>query len=122
MEMIKLLEEHPKTATVIKQWLLEMLLESMKDSSVPEDFKQLAREQGIDNDRVAGILGSSPRALFDVFDSHKLCIETTIDKTGFFWRINDLNTKFWDGASSPTRKESDVKAIIEAFKLLEAKL
>ena len=64
--MLELLENHPKTAIVIKQWLLDKLLESLKDESLPEDFKQHVREQGIDNDRVDKILTGSPRALFDV--------------------------------------------------------
>jgi hypothetical protein len=122
MEMIKLLEEHPKTATVIKQWLLERLLESMKDSSVPEEFKQLAREQGIDNDRVAGILNNTPRALFDVFDNHKVCIQISVDLQGtspvFRYSFGDIV----ESIDYSSRKEADVAAIIEAFKLLEAKL
>lgn len=123
MEMINLLEEHPKTATVIKQWLLERLLESMKDSSVPEEFKQLAREQGIDNDRVAGILNNTPRALFDIFDSHKIYVETLHETTGFWWKIKDSKDYIRLASDPyPTRKESDSEAIVEAFKLLEEKL
>jgi len=119
MEMIKLLEENPKTATVIKQWLLERMLESMKDDSVPEEFKQLAREQGIDSERVAGILKGSPRALFDVFDNHKIYIETTVDIAGgFWWKIGEIQSN----AGYLSRIESDSEAIVEAFKLLEAKL
>jgi hypothetical protein len=118
MEMINLLEENPKTATVIKQWLLERLLESMKDSSVPEEFKQLAREQGIDNDRVAGILNNTPRALFDVFDSHKLYIQISGDQHGWSWEVDSSV----ENAVCSSRKEADTAAIVEAFKLLEAKL
>jgi len=123
MEMINLLEEHPKTATVLKQWLLERLLESMKDSSVPEEFKELAREQGIDNDRVAGILGNTPRALFDIFDDHKIYVETLHETTGFWWKIKDSKDYIRLASDPyPIRKESDTEAIIEAFKLLEEKL
>lgn len=119
MDMKKLLEDHPKTATVIKQWLLERLLESMKDDSVPEEFKQLAREQGIDNERVAGILNGSPRALFDVFDNHKIYVEVIIDTdSSFWWKISETQSN----TGYISRKEADTAAIIEAFKLLEAKI
>jgi len=118
MEMIKLLEDHPKTATVIKQWLLERMLESMKDDSVPEEFKQLAREQGIDSERVAGILKGSPRALFDVFDSHKLYIQISGDQHGWSWEVDSSV----ENAVCSSRKEADTAAIVEAFKLLEVKL
>ena len=117
--MLELLENHPKTAIVIKQWLLDKLLESLKDDSLPEDFKQHVREQGIDNDRVDKILTGSPRSLFDVFDDHKIYVETIVDELGgFFWKIG--------GTQSPKcyefRIECDKAAIEESFKLLEAKL
>ena len=123
MEMINLLEEHPKTAAVIKQWLLDRLLESIDDSKVPDDFKEFARQQSIENDKVAGILNNTPRALFDVFDSHEIYVETLHETTGFWWKIKD--SKDYVRLASdpyPDRKDSDSEAIIEAFKLLEAKL
>lgn len=125
MEMINLLEEHPKTATVIKQWLLDRLLESIDDSKVPDDFKEFARQQGIENDKVAGILNNTPRALFDVFDSHEIYVETTIDDhnglnhyNGFWWKIGETKST----VGYEYRKNCDTAAIIEAFKLLEARL
>ena len=123
MEMLELLKEHPKTATIVKQWLLEKLLESMKDQTVPEEFKKYAREQGIDDERVAGILANNPRSLFEVFDNHKFYVETLHETTGFWWKIKDSKT-YVRLASDPhsTRKESDSEAIVEAFKLLEEKI
>ena len=119
MEMINLLEEHPKTAAVIKQWLLDRLLESIDDSKVPDDFKEFARQQGIENDKVAGILNNTPRALFDVFDGHKIYVEVIVDTdSSFWWKIGEIQSNI--GYTS--RKEADTAAIVEAFKLLEEKL
>jgi len=116
--MLELLENHPKTATVVKQWLLDKMLESLKDESLPEDFKQHVREQGIDNDKVAKILSGSPRSLFDVFDNHKVYIDISCLNDKFLWGINnDMNNSVYE-----IRKEADFAAIVEAFKLLEAKL
>jgi len=116
--MLELLENHPKTATVVKQWLLDKMLESLKDESLPEDFKQHVREQGIDNDKVAEILSGSPRSLFDVFDNHKVYIDISCLNDKFLWGINnDMNNSVYE-----IRKEADFAAIVEAFKLLEAKL
>ena len=116
--MLELLENHPKTAIVIKQWLLDKLLESLKDDSLPEDFKQHVREQGIDNDRVDKILTGSPRSLFDVFDGHKVYIDISCLNDKFLWGINDdMNDNVYE-----TRKDADLAATVEAFKLLEAKL
>lgn len=117
--MLELLENHPKTAIVIKQWLLDKLLESLKDDSLPEDFKQHVREQGIDNDRVDKILTGSPRSLFDVFDDHKLYIQVTGDnQTGWSWEVDSSV----ENSVCPSRKEAELAAIVESFKLLETKL
>ena len=119
MEMINLLEEHPKTATVIKQWLLDRLLESIEDSKVPNDFKEFARQQGIENDKVAGILQNTPRSMFDVFDENELYIQITGDnKHGWSWEVDGSV----ENAVCSSRKEAETAAVIEAFKLLEAKL
>jgi hypothetical protein len=99
------------------------MLESLKSDSVPEDFKELVKQQGIDNERVAGILQGSPRALFDVFDGHKLYVETLHETTGFWWKIKSGDEYVRLSSDSYSeRKESDSEAIVEAFKLLEAKL
>ena len=117
--MLELLENHPKTATVVKQWLLDKMLESLKDDSLPEDFKQHVREQGMENDKVAKILSGSPRALFDVFDGHKIYVETIVDELGgFWWKIGETKSTI----GYEYRKNCDEAAIVEAFKLLEAKL
>lgn len=119
MEMINLLEEHPKTAAVIKQWLLDKLLESIEDSKVPDDFKEFARQQSMDDDKVAGILQNTPRSLFDVFDNHKIQVETIVDELGgFWWKIGEIKST----CGYEFRINCDKAAIVEAFKLLEAKL
>ena len=116
--MLELLENHPKTATVVKQWLLDKMLESLKDESLPEDFKQHVREQGMENDKVAKILTGSPRSLFDVFDDHKVYIDISCLNDKFLWGINnEMNNNVYE-----TRKDADEAAIVEAFKLLEEKL
>lgn len=123
MKMLELLKEHPKTAIVIKQWFLEKMLESLKDESLPEDFKNYVREQGIDDEKIANMVENSPRSLFDVFDDHKLYIEILREITGFWWKIKDEKT-FLRLGNDPynNRKEAEMEAIVESFKLLEEKL
>lgn len=122
MEMINLLEEHPKTAAVIKQWLLDKLLESIEDSKVPDDFKEFARQQSMDDDKVAGILQNTPRSLFDVFDNQQLYIQISVDlQTAppvFRYCFGDIV----ESIDYSSRKEAETAAIVEAFKLLEARL
>lgn len=118
MEMLEILENHPKCTIVVKQWFLDKMLESLNLESLPEDFKESVRSQGINNDKIAKMLDGSPRALFDVFDNHKVYVDTSCLNDKFLWGINnDMNNSVYD-----TRKEADGAAIVEAFKLLEAKL
>jgi len=123
MKMLELLQEHPKTAIVIKQWFLEKMLESLKDESLPEDFKNYVREQGIDDEKIANMVEASPRSLFDIFDEHKIHVEILHEVTGFWWKIKDDKT-FLRLGNDPykIRTEAEKESIIESFKLLEEKL
>jgi hypothetical protein len=116
--MHELLKTHPKAAQVVKQWLLEKMLESIKDDSVPEDFKEAVIAMGIDEDRVADILKNSPRALFDVFDNHKLYIQIVVVNNGWWWTINDDKCE----TEYENRKAAEHAAVEKAFELLNNKL
>jgi hypothetical protein len=123
MEGTKLLEDYPKAGQVVKQWFLEKMLEGLKDENLPEDFKKHVREQDLGNEQVGKLIDLSPRGLFDVFDSHKIYIETLHEITGFWWKIKDDKT-FLRLGNDPfkNRKDADKEAIVESFKLLEEKL
>ena len=119
MNALQLLKDHPKAAIVIKQWFLEIMLESLKDESLPEDFKEMVRKEGIDDDRVAGLINASPRALFDVLDSHKVYVQTSVDEAGgFWWNISELKST----TGYEHRKNAEASAIEAAIKLLNDKL
>mgnify|MGYP006268620273 CR=1 FL=1 len=91
---IELLNDHPKAAVVIKQWFLEKMLEGLKDENLPEDFKNYVRQQDITNDKIGALIDANPRALFDVFDSHKIFIGTIVDElNGFWWTIGSDKSK-----------------------------
>jgi hypothetical protein len=116
--MLELLNDHPKSAIVVKQWMLNKLIDSLKDESLPEDFKEIVRKQGIDNEKVANMISGSPRSAFDVFDEHKVYIDISCLNDKFLWGINnEINNNVYE-----TRKDADEAAIVEAFKLLEEKL
>ena len=119
MEMMELLETYPKTTIVVKQWLLEKMLENIRDSDVPEDFKEKMMAQSIDNDKVSKILGSNPRALLDVFDDHKVFIQINVNTPFFSYSINegDIISGSWE-----TRIGAEKAAIEQAFKMLNDKI
>lgn len=119
MDMKQLLEDHPKTATVLKQWLLEKMLNGLKDDRLPEDFKEMVRKEGITDDKVVGILENSPRSMFDLFDNHKVFITIIpVREQSYGAKINDVD--YQDRFSE--RIHADGFAVLEAFKILEAKL
>ena len=116
--MLELLEKHPKAAEVIRNWFTDKMIESLKIDDVPEDFKEMIRQDAIDNERIDKILGSQPRALFDVFDEHEIFISINITNRKFTYRI--------DNVINPTeysrRKECESISITRAFGILEQKL
>lgn len=118
MNALELMEAYPKTALVIKQWYLDRMLESLDDESLPEDFKKMVRESGIDDDKIAVFIDVSPRGLFDIFDNHKIFINIIWKTSKFSMEINGLSDKI----EYETRLEAEKAAVQEAFKLLNDKL
>ena len=119
MKMLELLENHPKSTIVVRQWFLSKMLETLNDESLPEDFKKHVMDQGIELERIASVIDGNARVLFDVFDNHKIYIEITVDQAGgFWWKIGENKSTI----GYEFRKNADIAAVIEAFKLLEEKL
>jgi hypothetical protein len=117
MTGLELLEAYPKAGQVVRQWFLEQMLEGLKDKNLPEDFKKFVREQDIDNDKIGKLIDASPRALFDVFDNHKLYVNIRMSTGVWVWEVNSHIV-----SNTSSRKEAERLAIEEAFKLLNEKL
>ena len=123
MKAIELLEQNPESAKLICSYYLEVMLESLNDESLPEEFKDHVRSQAMDNNNIAAILDGNPRNLFDFFDSHNMYITVTCFSDGSFSYsiIADIGTS---GTSEvyKTRKEADKNAVETAIKQLELTL
>jgi len=124
MKGIELLEQNPETAKLICSYYLEILLESLNDDSLPEDFKDHVRSQGIDNVKIASILESNPRNLFDFFDHHNMYINVTTFPDTLFFTYSIMNEIATSGSNNVyrTRKEAESGAIEQAIKQLESLL
>jgi hypothetical protein len=120
MKGIDLLNKHTASAEVIRAWFLEKMIESLQTSDVPDDFKNMMRETGIEDDKLAIMIDANPRMLFDVFDDNEIFIFIDMKESKFEYHINDLSF-FLDGSWN-TRKEAENAAIESGFKLLENKL
>lgn len=120
--MIELLQDYPEAAKLVTSYYLEKMLLSLDDSSLPEDFKEHVRAQGIDVDKIAVLAEASPRTLFDVFDDNQLFIEIRISNNEFSYKIFPRDFDFLDVTWYPSRREAEWMAISDAFKLLNEKL
>lgn len=121
--MLELLNNNPYATEAVTSYYLEVMLQSINDESVPDNFKEFVREMGLEKERLVKIIEGSPRNLFDVFDENSLFIETMYMEGAFHYTIND-----GDGVilANPqpynTRKECDRAVIEQAFILLNDKL
>jgi hypothetical protein len=126
MNSQELLETYGKAATVVKAYYLEKFLDSMVTADVPDNFKDFAKEQGIDNDTISKMIDSMPRALFDVFDAHELHIEILVayqDKPSIFtYTVVEGDLIHTQPTKYNSRIEAEKVAIEEAFKVLNDKL
>lgn len=124
MNSQELLEKYGKAASVVKEYYLGKFLDSMESENLPENFKEFAKEQGIDNDTVAKMIEAMPRALFDVFDVNEIYINVTAFRNGLFLYsiISDAKEEIGSKETSNTRKEAEKLAIEKAFEILNEKL
>lgn len=112
----ELLENHPEVAKTVTSWYVDRFLATINDENLPENFKQFAREAGMDADKIAALIDSGPRGLFDFFDEKNMKMGIVVDEQGGFW---------WTlGTEKSTigyehRKNAETAAIVNAFKLME---
>lgn len=123
MKTTELLEKHPLTTEVIRQWFFKELIKSIDIAEdVPEEFKQAMLKEGVSDERLAILIDAQPRTLFDVFDENKLLIEIlyTKDLNSFHYNIITENIDY-DNIFIKRKKEEQ-HAIKKAFELLEERL
>lgn len=118
--MLELLKKYPEAGKVVKDHFLSRMLENLNDDNIPEDFKEHVRAMGIEDEKVASMVGSAPRSMFDVFDENEMFINITFDneRNLFTWSINGKV----DSQLYIFRKAAEQEAVAEAFKLLNEKL
>jgi len=128
MKGIELLETYPKAATVIKDFYNNKLIDSVSNSSeeIPEEFKEMIKQQSFDNEYVAKFIDSNPRFLFDVFDNNELNVEILVmysDRPSMFtYTVVEGDLIHTEPTKYNSRIEAEKVAIEEAFKLLNERL
>jgi hypothetical protein len=122
MKGIELLEQNPETAKLICSYYLEVMLESLNDESLPEDFKDHVRAQAMDNRNIAAILDGNPRNLFDFFDEHGIFINISTTNNGKSYQCDVSRDLKGQSQGANTRKEADLKGVILAIEMLEEEL
>lgn len=128
MKAINLLNKYPLSKNIIKEWMFNKLVESIKqDESVPENFKQYILNEGLDDEKLATMIDGQPRTLFDVFDENKIfiCISVWTKTPGNFENAEfgiALNATNKNNSNFSSRKEAELVAIEEAFEILENNL
>lgn len=119
MKGLELIQKYPAAGKIVKEWFFKSMLESFKDDSVPDEFKEYMLEQGIEDDKIGVLIDVNPRMLFDVFDANDVIIVIKYhDNFGFTWAVEEAD----DQSFYKTRKEAELAAIEAAFKILENNL
>jgi hypothetical protein len=126
MKAVELLETYPRAAEVINEFYHTKMIESMDTTDVPDDFKEMLKQQEFDNEYVAKFIDANPRILFDVFDSNGVYIEILVDLTKddalFSYIIDGDVMGNVEAVLYNSRIEAEKVAIEKAFQLLNDKL
>ncbi len=120
MNALELLQENPDAANIIKQYYVDLMINSLDESLLPENFKDFLREQGIDDEKVAQMMEANARNVYDVLDENGFVISMNWDMAfnKFSYHINDDQYKLlYD-----SRKEAENAAVNVAIHRLQNKL
>lgn len=118
MTISELLENYPYATEAIREWFMSKMMESFKDESVPADFKEFMRKQGVPNDRIVKLVEDNARIFFDAFDDNGVVINVVCTENGFTWNVGDVkNVQFYK-----RRKDAEQAAVERAFIILDEKL
>lgn len=118
--MIEVLKEHPKTATLLHDYYINLMIESSKD--LPSHFREFVEEQGLEMSNIAAMMEAAPRNLFDVFDEQGIFINISTTNNGKSFQCDVSQDLKGESQGANTRKEADLKGVILAIKMLENKL
>ena len=126
---LEFLQKYLLTTELIKDWFHQRMIESFRDPEIAEEFKEFVLEQGIELDKLAFLINSNPRMLFDVFDENDIIIYFMIfsspEGVRFSAAIHTGNDEVKPnpiGKQYNTRKEAEHFAVEAAFDILETKL
>jgi hypothetical protein len=115
MRGIELLNSHPFCRNAIYDWYVSKFIENLRQSDVPEEYKEHLSEIQIDDEQLATLVDNNPRSLFDLFDENNIFIDIDYFEESFWWKVgNGINMKNYTNRISAERD-----AIVEAFKILE---
>lgn len=123
MNTLELLEKHDKAASIVKQFYLDKMMESVKSDELPDNFKEFIKAQDFDNSQIAKIIDGNPRTLFDVFDQYELFVETLYMEHEFHFTITNGNEVLETNIKTyKTRVECDRAAAEAAMERLNNSL
>lgn len=120
MNALELLQNNPDAAQIIKDYYVELMINSLDESLLPENFKEFVREQGIDDEKVAQMMEANARNVYDVLDENGFVISMNWDMAfnKFSYHINDDQYKLlYD-----SRKEAESAAVNVAIHRLQNKI
>jgi hypothetical protein len=118
--MLELLQKYPEASKVVKAYYLEIMLGTLNDDSLPDNFKEYVREMGIEDERLSKILSGSSRSMFDVFDDNGIFINVTFDHENRVFRYSVEGEV--DSQDYLFRKAAEQEAVAEAFRILNERL
>jgi hypothetical protein len=124
--IIDKLDANPKSATLLRQWFTERMIESIEHmEEFQEETLEIMKQHLVSNDAVSNIIQDNVRSLFDFFDEQNVFITITRNylASAFEWDIQSVgepDVQSPIGIKFSSRKEAEMSAINEAFKILEA--
>lgn len=118
--MKQLLNQNKLTTNALQIWFTEKMAANVASANLSEELAASFQASVISVDKLAAIVGTNPRSLFDFFDEHGVYILPIMEGDRFSCTING-NSLHVRGFVK-TRAVAEDQAVKEAFPFLEGLL
>ena len=124
MEAKELLEQHPKTTSLLREWWMRKVKEALDTSGISDEYKKMVEENWVpvDDVQIERSIDGNPHTLFEFFDENGIYVTQDVFIKDEAWYTCYIGNEKYPCNEFITRRKAERDIINDAFEMLEEKL
>jgi len=122
MEAKELLEQHPKTTSLLREWWMRKVKEALDTSGISDEYREMVEATPVDDVQIERTIDGNPHTLFEFFDENGIYIEQSIFRGDGITYSCFIGEDTYPCNEFDIRRKAERDIINDAFEMLEEKL